>query len=161
MSSNVPVIKRIAWISIIPQFLIMGLILLIWYPFSPSNFVIYGAITYLLLSQLLRRNIAKDHLNGMAKVKQENFAAAIPHFENSYEFFKKHNWIDQYRYVTMLSSGQMTYKEMALVNIAFCYGQTGNGKMAKEYYQRALHEFPNSGIAKAGLKLLNARSEEV
>jgi hypothetical protein len=44
---------------------------------------------------------------------------------------------------------------MALNNIAFCYGQLGNGNLSKEYYQKTLDEFPESGLAKAALRLLN------
>ena len=49
-----------------------------------------------------------------------------------------------------------TLRPMALANTAFCHGQMGNGQLAKEYYERALQEFPNSGIATAALRMLNA-----
>jgi hypothetical protein len=55
----------------------------------------------------------------------------------------------------------MSYKEMALNNIAFCYGQLGKGKLSKEYYEKTLDEFPESGIAKAGLRLINSVSTEL
>ncbi|GLR16159.1 tetratricopeptide repeat protein [Portibacter lacus] len=158
MSSKIPTVRQIAWISIIPQLLVMGLIFLIWYQFDKSNFIIFGAITYLIISQLLRRTIARAHRKGMIKVKKEEFNEAIPHFENSYQYFKKNDWIDKYRFLTLLSSGKMSYKEMALNNIAFCYGQIGNGKLSKEYYQKTLDEFPDSGMAKVGLRLLNSMS---
>ena len=45
---------------------------------------------------------------------------------------------------------------MALNNIAFAYGQIGDGKKAKEYYERLLTEFPRSGIAKAALKMIDS-----
>ena len=130
--------------------------MLIWHQFSQSNFILYGAITYLLISQILRRTISKEHRKGMVKVRLEKFEEAIPHFEKSYEYFKRNDWIDKYRFLTLLSSGKMSYKEMALNNIAFCYGQIGNGKLSKEFYQRTLDEFPESGIAKVGLRLLNS-----
>ncbi|MFN0204053.1 MAG: tetratricopeptide repeat protein [Bacteroidia bacterium] len=160
MSSNIPTVKQVAWISIVPQLAVMALIMLIWYQFEKANFVAYGALTYLLISQVLRRTIPNEHRKGMTKVRREQFEEAIPHFENSYEFFKKHDWIDKYRFLTLLSSGKMSYKEMALNNIAFCYGQIGNGKTSKAYYERTLKEFPESGIAKAGLRLLNSMSNE-
>ena len=50
----------------------------------------------------------------------------------------------------------MTYQEMALANIAFCYGQAGKGEKSKEYYTRTLKEFPDNGLAKASLKMLNS-----
>ncbi len=156
MSSKIPTVRQIAWISIIPQLIVMGLIMLVWYQFEKSNFVLYGAITYLLISQVLRRTISREHRKGMVKVKQEQFDLAIPYFKRSYEFFKENDWIDKYRFLTLLSSGKMSYKEMALNNIAFCYGQIGNGNLSKEYYERTLKEFPESGIAKTGLRLLNS-----
>ncbi len=96
----------------------------------------------------------------MVKVKQEQFEEAILNFERSYEFFKENDWLDKYRFLTLLSSGKMSYKEMALNNIAFCYGQIGNGKLSKEYFQRTLDEFPESGMAKVGLRFLNSMSNE-
>ena len=160
MSSEIPVIKQTAWISIFPHLLVMGLIIFIWYQFTKSHFVIYGSITYLALSQLLRRIIAKEHKKGIAKVKREHFEEAISDFKNSYEFFNTYEWIDKYRYFILLSSTKMSYKEMALNNIAFCYGQIGNGELAKEYYEKTLDEFPESGIAKAALKLINSVSKK-
>ena len=140
--------------------MVMGIIMLIWFQFNKTEFVTYGALTYLIISQSLRRTITREHRKGMDKIKLEDFENAIPHFENSYEFFKRHHWLDKYRYLTLLSSGKMTYKEMALNNIAFCYGQMGNGEVSKEYYERTLNEFPQSGIAKAGLRLLNSMLNE-
>jgi hypothetical protein len=45
---------------------------------------------------------------------------------------------------------------MALCNIAFCYGQTGNGEKSEYYYNVTLKEFPNSLLAKAALNMINA-----
>lgn len=46
---------------------------------------------------------------------------------------------------------------MALNNIAFCYSQLGDGLHAKQYYQQALQLFPENGVAKAALRLLEAK----
>lgn len=96
----------------------------------------------------------------MKLTKQEKYLDAIPHFEKSYDFFKKHNWLDKYRYLTLLSSSKMAYREMALNNIAFCYGQAGDGIRSKEYYEKTLREFPDNGMAKVGLKMLNAMNQK-
>ncbi len=156
MSSKTPTIRQIAWISIIPQLAFMGLVILIWHFVYPENAVIHGAATYLIISYSLRSFIAKDHKNGMRNVKSGKFSEAIPDFEKSYNFFKQNNWIDKYRFLTLLSSSRMSYKEMALNNIAFSYGQSGNGEKSKEYYERTLVEFPESEIAKSALRLLNS-----
>lgn len=92
----------------------------------------------------------------MQMVNQQKFPDAVTYFENSYNFFNRNSWIDKYRFATLLSSSKMSYKEMALNNIAFCYAQSGNGVKSKEHYEKTLLEFPNSGIAKAGLNVLIA-----
>jgi TolA-binding protein len=56
----------------------------------------------------------------------------------------------------MMSPSAISYREMALVNIAFSVSQLGQGTDAKEYYQRALDEFPNSAMAKAALRLIES-----
>mgnify|MGYP002138677490 CR=1 FL=1 len=156
MSSNIPTVRQIAWISLIPQFIFMGLLVLLWYGLEAGNPLFGGALTYLAISFSLRNFIPTDHKTGMTLVRQEKFHEAIPYFENSYKFFKKYDWLDRYRYLTILSSSSMSYKEMALNNIAFCYGQVGDGIKSKEYYEKTLQEFPDSGMAKAGLRFLNS-----
>jgi tetratricopeptide (TPR) repeat protein len=160
MASKVPVVKQMAWIAIVPQLIIMGLMMAIFYPLSEQYFILLGAALYTLLSYLLRYAIAKEHRKGMQQVKQGKFKDAIPCFELSYTFFKKNDFLDKYRFIFLLSAARMTYKEMALNNIAFCYGQIGNGKLAKKYYQRTLDEYPNSGMAQVGMNLLNAAAKE-
>lgn len=61
----------------------------------------------------------------------------------------------------MLSSSKMSYREMALANIGFCYGQIGNGEQSKVYYEKTLLEFPESGLAKSALKLITAAESNV
>ncbi len=159
MSSNIPIVRQIAWLSIIPQLIIIVLMMLIWYQFDKRNFMILSALSFLVIALILRKLIAKEHQNGIVKVKHEQFKDAILHFETSYNYFKQHNWIDKYRFLTLFSASKISYKEMALVNIAFCYGQIGEGKLSKSYYQKAIDEFPESKIAKTGLNFLNSMNE--
>ena len=156
MATNVPIVRQIAWISLIPQLIFMGAIIYIYHLLNFEDSFLFGTLTYLILSLILRNFVAKDHTQGIKLVKQQQFENAIPIFEKSVEFFTKNNWIDKFRFLTLLSSSKMTYKEMGLCNIAFCYSQTGNGKKALEYYEKTLKEFPENGLAKSGLKMLNS-----
>ena len=122
MSSKTPTIKQISWISIILQLMTMGIIMLLWHLINPEKAMLYGVLTYLAISLSLRNLIPRDHRNGMKKVKNENFKDAIFDFNKSYEFFDKNKWVDKYRFLTLLSSSRISYKEMALNNISFCYG---------------------------------------
>ena len=160
MASKTPTIRQIDWISIIPQLTVMGIIIFVWHSYNPNNAFLNGAITYLVISISLRNFIPKDHRKGMKKVKMNNYEEAINDFEKSYSFFKQNKWIDKYRYLVLLSSSRISYLEMALSNIAFCQGQIGKGEKAKEYYEKTLDEFPESEIAKAGLRLLNSMNKD-
>lgn len=156
MNSKIPTAKQTAWISLIPHTLVLLTIWWIWWQISPDGAIIYGTITYLLISNILRRIIARHQRRAMKYVQLQNFETAIPLFQKSYEFFKRNEWVDKYRYLTLLTSSGISYREIALNNIAFCYGQMGNGQKAREYYERTLEEFPNSGLATTGLNMLNA-----
>lgn len=155
MASKIPVIKQVAWISLIPQIAFILILISIYNQFGFKDAGLYGALTYLILSMGLRYFIPKNHGEGMKLTKNNQFEKAIAEYEKSYQFFTKNDWIDKYRFITLLSSSKMNYREMALCNIAFCYGQIGNGTKAIEFYQKTLVEFPENGIAESALKMLN------
>ncbi len=160
MKSKVPILRQTAWISFIPHLLVMVVLMLIWYQFDRINYLLYGASSYLVISQLLNRIIAREHRQGMKLVKSEDFENAIPRFQKSYDFFKENNWVDKYRYLTLLSSGKMSYQEMALNNIGFCYSQLGNIPLAKKYYTKSLDQFPENVVAKVALRFINSILED-
>lgn len=160
MSSKVPVVKQIAWMSIIPQLIILFIIILIFVQLQVPNPPIIGAIVYWTCSLGLRYFVPKSHREGMKFTKQQEYEKAIDSFKNSYEFFTKYRWVDNNRYLTLLSSSRMCYREMALCNIAFCYSQIGKGTKAIEYYSLVLEEFPENGLAISGLAILNSMKEQ-
>lgn len=156
MASKVPTVRQVSWISVIPQILFMLFVFFIYEKIGFKEPILYGAITYLAVSMSLRFFVPKSHREGIRLNNEHLFEEAIPKFEKSYKFFSEYNWIDEYRYITLFSSSKMNYKEMALCNIAFCYSQIGNGQKAIEYYKKAIKEFPESGLAQAGLKMLTS-----
>lgn len=154
MKSSQPIVRQVAWLSIIPQLFIIALLAGALFLFGVKEYALVGIFIYFALFLLLRKFVAKYHRKGIAHYKRKDYSKAIPEFENSYAFFSKHPWIDDWRYITLLSSSRISYREMALLNIAFCYGQAGDGNNSKTFYERALKEFPNSEMAKAALRML-------
>ena len=154
MASKLPIVKQIAWLSILPQVLFMIVIGFIYFVFSPEQFTLKAAITYVAILFLLRTLIPPKHRKGVRLFKRKKFEEAIPCFQASYHFFSKHKWIDKYRYLTLLSSSRISYTEMALLNEAFCLTQIEKKKEATEKYEDVLKEFPESEIAQSALKLL-------
>jgi tetratricopeptide (TPR) repeat protein len=156
MASNVPTIKQIEWTFFIPHIILIVILGYLYQFLDIKKPFTVGALTYYILSLVLKNIIAKDHRQGMRLVKQQKFTEAISCFEKSVEFFSQNKWIDKYRYLVLLSVSKLTYYEMGLCNIAFCYSQTGNGIRAKEFYQKTLKEYPNNGLAIAGLNMLSS-----
>lgn len=158
MWSEKPIVRQIAWLSMLPQFFVMGVLVVIFTLFLKSFYLALclAMIVYLVISFSLWRGVPRYHRKGILLYKQGNYAQAIEEYKKSYVFFSKHPWIDKYRYLTLLSASKISYTEMALLNIAFCYTQIKNAKSAKEYYQKALERFPNSEMAKISLNMIDS-----
>jgi len=156
MSSKPPIVRQIAWLSVVPQVTVMGVLMAVMHFAGLKQAVLLGALAYLALSIGLRFCVPFAHRRGIALFKKSRYEEAIPQFDRSYDFFTRHKWIDDFRFLTLLSSSRVSYREMALLNTAFCYAQAGNGSKSKEYYERTLVEFPDSEIAKVSLKMIES-----
>lgn len=152
----VPVSKNISQYYLISQlFIALGMVG-IFNIIGLSKALELGIVLYLGLGIILKILLSPSQRKGMKLVKQRRFKQAIPHFEKSYEFFSRYSWLDKYRWLFLLSASGSSYKEVALTNIAFCYGQTMEGKKMIQYYQQALNEFPDSGMARYTLNIIEA-----
>ena len=154
MASTTPIIKQISWLSLVPQLAILALLFLAADLLGAGDPVVVAIVAYLAAFVFLRWMVAAHHRRGMGLVKKQAFERAIEEFAKSLRFFEAHPWVDRYRYVTLLSSSRMSYREMALLNIAFCHGQIGNGRESKDWYEKALAAFPDSELAKSALRML-------
>lgn len=156
MSSKVPVFKQTALISIIPQLSVLAGLILLFYFLKTEDYFIYGAVSYIFISFCLRNILARHHRAGIRLVKQKNFKTAIHAFQNSVDFFTRNSWIDKFRYLTILSSSAMCYREMGLCNIAYCYSQIGDGEKAREYYEKTLADYPKNELAISAINMMNS-----
>lgn len=155
--SRPPVIRQISWPAVLPQLMALACAMAVGAYVAPrSNGTFLGAAAYLAYSIGSRTMIARDHRRGVRLYRKQEYSAAIQAFEDSYRFFARNPWIDRFRAVVMMSPSAVSYREMALCNIAFCYSQLGNGEKAESYYRRALDEFPNSGLAAAALRMIES-----
>lgn len=168
MASSVPMVMgKISWPSLAIQVIIIWLLIYFFGLMGLPEPLIFGLFSYIIIARILRSVNAKYHRQGIRLVMQKKITEAIPYFEKSVAYFSENSWVDKYRSITLLSSVKSSYKEMGLSNIAYCYGQMGDGQKAKEYYKKTLAEFPESGLAMAALnqlqsfeKLAEAKSKE-
>ena len=151
MKNNAPEIKSFSRISLIPQGIIYIIFFLISAQFASSVLMafIIASVTYLVLSKLSRNSFLKYHKNAIDHWAIYNYEMAISEFKASYEFFDRHKFLDKYRFVTMFDSSPNSYREMAIFNIAYCYGELGDNDAKEKCKDKLLELFPNGQIAKA------------
>ena len=159
MASTQPIVRQIKYISLLPQLLVYAFLIFIYYLLGVEDPLFFGIITYLVISFSIRNIIPIHHRRGVRFYKNKEYEKAIVEFQKSYIFFENHRWIDTYRFIVLLSSSRVSYIEMSLINMAFCYGQTGNGLKSKELYERTLSDYPDSQMAKTALKMYEAAKD--
>lgn len=158
MASNKPVVRQRSWLASILHVLLV-LAFTIIFTLCVGSIVDGFDLTLLVLFIAylpLKFLVPKNHQQGVDFYRTGDYVRAISEFEKSYAFFTKYAWIDKYRYIVLLSASKMSYTEKSLVNIAACYIRMGDGNKAKEYYEKALSQFPDSEMAKRALQKLDA-----
>jgi len=118
---------------------------------------LWGALIYLLIFPTLRLTFIRKHKKGIKLVRNGNVDDAITCFQASYDYFDKHRVLNNY-ICPLLSASKITYKEMALINTAYCYIMKKDGKKAKEIYEYVLSIYPNSMIAKNAMNTIDVFS---
>jgi len=156
MTMKLPVIKETAWLSLIPHLLVISTFMVLASAAGMGIHALIGAGVYISLSVVLKKTLARYHQRGMAYLENREFAEALNKFELSYHVFSRYRWIDKWRYIILLSSSRMCFKEMALLNMAYCKAQLGLEEKARELYKRTLAEFPASAMARAAIQVLNS-----
>jgi tetratricopeptide (TPR) repeat protein len=158
MSKQTQVWRKTSWLSLVPQLLLMlAVMFFIWKVFLPDDFLLasaYGAAIYLIYSFGSKAFLLKNHRRGVYLIKLHSYQDAINEFRSSYQFLNKYFWLDKYRFITMLDSSAISYREMALCNIAYSYARLNEKDAALQSYRRAMQEFPESEIAKSGIEYL-------
>ena len=158
MRSKVPFVKKeIAWLSLIPRLLYLGLLCLAFYPLDKKNFFIYAIIVHSLITFGLRKWALPAVVHSsVALIKEGKFEEAIPYIKESIDYYDKHPWIDKYRFLLMVSSSKLCIMELLLCNLAYCHLQIGDVKIAKLTYEEVLRRYPENANARVQLQTINA-----
>ena len=155
---KIPVVRQTAWQSVLFQFVILAIFVTIVSIFQGGftlQAIMIGVIIHVVYQAIIKILIERPVTGGIKLIQKRKFEEAISLFEKAYQFYSQNKWIDQGRYFLLISSN-VSFREMTLVNIAFCYSQIGNGLKSKEYYQRILAEFPESAFAEVSLNAIKA-----
>ncbi len=155
--SRVPVIRPTSTFATILQLILLGTAMVVgWNMASAPEGVLAGIAIYLIYSFSTRLLIPRDHRRGIRLVRHQQYEKAIDEFSRSYDFFTRFAWLDRFRYILLMTPSTMSYREIALCNKAFCYSQIGKGKQVLKYYQQAISEFPDCGLAEAAIRMIES-----
>jgi tetratricopeptide (TPR) repeat protein len=120
-------------------------------PFMP---LLIGAAVYLIWSRLSMLVLLRAHRTGIQFLRAGAYAPAIQQFEQSYALFARFPWLDNFRWLTLLSPSALSYREMALNNIGYAFVQLKKFGKARERYQQLLDEYPDGEMADAARTVL-------
>lgn len=160
MSANVPIVRAASWLAVIVIIFVWIIFMAIFTFLFQIDGIYIGSILFFILMVLLQRLIPTSLIKGMKAIKKNDFKTALEFFNKSVDFFTQYDWVDKYRAITLLSAAKMSYREMSLCNIAFCYSQTNEGEKAKDLYEQILKEYPDNGIAYYSLNSINTFSNK-
>jgi len=144
MAPKIPIIRHTNIFFFIPQLAILLALVFILKLLMVPHYILMGVSLYFLLSIYLKVLIPKWHRKGAFYLKKGELREAIICFQRSFDYFQKYSWIDQYRAFTLFSTSQLSYAEMALMNIIYCYEQLGDQKNAKKYHKILQEKYPNN-----------------
>lgn len=160
MSANVPIVRAASWLAVIVIIFVWIIFMAIFTFLFQIDGIYIGSILFFILMVSLQRLIPTSLIKGMKAIKKNDFKTALEFFNKSVDFFTQYDWVDKYRAITLLSAAKMSYREMSLCNIAFCYSQTNEGEKAKDLYEQILKEYPDNGIAYYSLNSINTFSNK-
>ena len=154
MKYTVPMVRQVSAIrSLIAAAIVAGAALASYFLLGPGTSMVFF-LALLLYALASRELFFRHHRRGIRFLRANHWEAAIAEFEASLADLEKHPWKDRLRSILALSLSAMMYREMAILNLAFAFGQTGNREQARRYYEQCLKEYPNNGIAIAAMNLL-------
>jgi tetratricopeptide (TPR) repeat protein len=154
---GMPLVRPVSWsVTAIHLVLMAALIAVAWTFLQPAAALCVGSGMYLAYSLGSRSLLTRAHRKGVRLSRTGRYSEAIHAYEESFRFFSRHPWLDRFRAIAMLSPAALSYREMALCNMAFCHAQLGQGAKAKDLYRAVLAEFPGNALAATSLLMIES-----
>ena len=89
MTSKTPIVRQIAWISLIPQLLLLACIIAFLKFIGFSDFLTADGIIYLAITFTLRFGIPTNHRKGIALMKKDYSRMQFHFLKRVMSFFKR------------------------------------------------------------------------
>lgn len=148
--------RQFSWTSAVLHAVLIAGISLFFERLSVPWPVVWATAVFLILANLVRRILISDLRRGIDTLNAKKYAEALPWLERSVTFFQRYPWLDKYRYLLLLSSSALSYREIALVNRALCIGRTRSFEETDAAFKEVLQEFPESVLARITRRMMYA-----
>ncbi|HEX7831150.1 MAG TPA: tetratricopeptide repeat protein [Thermoanaerobaculia bacterium] len=161
MARKLPVVRVISWPAVLLQLVFFAMLFAFAYWVLRLSFwpaYLGSAAAILILLVIRRRIFAHDQHVGLKLMRTGRFAEAVEPLQRSLSFFEEHPSIDRYRALVIGSASRMSFRELALCNLAYTHGQLGNGAESRRLYEQVVREYPDNVLARGALNLMNAAS---
>ena len=156
MSTRTTTVRQVSWTAVIPPLVALAAIAVATAIAGLPSGIVWGLGLYVAYALGARRLIAGRHRRGIALLKQRRYREATAQLQESFAFFDRHPWIDRLRCIVLMNPSALSYREMDLLNVAFCYAQIGDRKRARECYESCLARFPGNHLASTAIRALDA-----
>ena len=124
-------------ITIILHFAIANTLIIIVYSIYPYYYHwAIGLFCYLIINLIFYRVIPNKHIKGLINLAKADYKTALKDFEKSHLLFSKHNFFDSYGFIFLLNMSRYSYREAALLNMAFINYKIGNIEEALKLYEK-------------------------
>lgn len=111
------------------------------------NYWVFAPIIFFALAYTLQHLLLKDNSKGLRLAKIKDYENAISHFKKCADYLTKNEWIDRHRYITVLNRSKLSYREVVLLNWAFCLAKAGRKQEATELLQGIIGQYPENKLA--------------
>lgn len=145
----------IGWLAIPIMLVAIGVLSVLMGLLGSSNPIVLGVIAYILLALVIRWFTTRHHHRGNAFVRQGRFTEGAFAYQDGYELFARHAWLDEFRFAFMLTHGRFSYREIALLNEAHCRLWNDEVESAVSLYLRTTEEFPANTVAWSAIKMFD------
>lgn len=108
------------------------------------NYWVLAPIIFAALAYILQHLLLKDNSKGAQLAKIKDYENAISHFKKCADYLTKNEWIDRHRYITVLSRSRLSYREVVLLNWAFCLAKAGRKQEATGLLQDIIKQYPEN-----------------
>jgi tetratricopeptide (TPR) repeat protein len=158
MKQQVPLVRNINYPVFFLQLLlvtatIVGFVWLFWPEWGTGSLV--GLIVLVVYVKGMQWYLMRYHQAALKLIRAGKFDEALVPLQKALEFYTEHPGLDRWRHVLMATASRFSLREVAMMNIAYCFGQIGDKEKMIKHYERLASEYPDNMAAQNTLRFID------